>query len=104
MNHLLLAVYVPTRHAESLKQALFAAGAGRIENYSNCCWQTDGIGQFKPEIGSTPHLGQQGKIHTEPELKIEFILAASLQETIIATLKQHHPYETPAYFLTEIIT
>lgn len=104
MKYLLLAVYIPNKDAERLKTAIFAAGAGKVGNYSHCCWQTEGLGQFMPEENSNPTLGQAHKIHHEPELKIEFILPACLKEKILTTMQDHHPYETPAYFLTEIIT
>ena len=39
-----LCVYVPEKHVETVKTALFNAGAGRIGNYDQCCWQNNGIG------------------------------------------------------------
>lgn len=102
MDYLLLTIYVPETNAEQVKSAVFAAGAGNIGNYSNCCWQTQGLGQFKPLANSSPHVGQINEIHKEPELKIEFIVPKQLQEKVISAIKTSHPYETPAYFLIEI--
>ncbi|VAW69960.1 Bsu YqfO NIF3/CutA domain, partial [hydrothermal vent metagenome] len=57
-----ICVYVPEKSVETVKQALFDAGAGRIGNYDSCCWQTEGTGQFRPLAGSNPAIGSQGKV------------------------------------------
>ena len=43
-----LATYVPKAAARGLLNALFAAGAGSIGNYSNCSFTSEGLGSFKP--------------------------------------------------------
>ncbi|MDF2529934.1 MAG: NGG1p interacting factor, partial [Gammaproteobacteria bacterium] len=51
--------YVPESHLESVKNAVFEAGAGRFPNYEHCCWQVLGQGHFKPKKGSKPYIGQE---------------------------------------------
>lgn len=92
-----LEYYVPRSHLETTQQALFAAGAGRIGNYSDCCWVTEGIGQFRPLLGSSPFIGQLDRVQQEPELKVELVFNRPLKELIVAALRHSHPYETPAY-------
>jgi dinuclear metal center YbgI/SA1388 family protein len=92
-----LFTFVPQAHAKTLRQALFVAGAGHISNYSECSFSTVGEGTFKPEEGSRPVLGQVGKRHNEPEIKIEVIFPAWLEASICAALKAAHPYEEVAY-------
>jgi len=92
-----LEFYVPADHAEKVKAAVFAAGAGRIGNYDCCCWQTAGNGQFRPLSGSQPFIGQQGLIETVSELKIELVCAPEHLDAVLAALRLAHPYETPAY-------
>ena len=41
-----------------MKQAVFAAGGGRVGRYDSCCWQVLGQGQFRALEGSQPFLGQ----------------------------------------------
>ncbi len=94
-----LIVFSPKEHAEKLTQALFAAGAGHIGNYSNCSFTSMGIGTFKPEIGANPKKGAIGIKETLPETKIEVIFPHWLQGQIINTMKANHPYETVAYDL-----
>ena len=92
-----LEYYVPHSHLKTTQQALFAAGAGQIGNYAECCWVTEGMGQFRPLQGATPFIGQQGRIQQQPEMKVELVFSRSLKQVIITALKASHPYETPAY-------
>lgn len=92
-----LDVYVPETHVESLKEALFHAGAGRIGNYECCCWQTEGTGQFRPIAGAHPFLGRQDETETVSEWKLELLVCASDLRAVLAALKAAHPYETPAF-------
>ncbi|EKD46084.1 MAG: hypothetical protein ACD_69C00028G0009 [uncultured bacterium] len=88
--------YVPKSHLEITKQAIFAAGAGKIGNYSCCAWQTEGIGQFKPEPKSNAYIGKVGKISRVIEYKVETVCKPSKIKAVIKALKKSHPYECPA--------
>ncbi|RZA08253.1 MAG: NGG1p interacting factor NIF3, partial [Proteobacteria bacterium] len=57
-----LVVYVPESHRDEVKKAMFAAGAGKLGNYDQCCWQTLGEGQFRPTEGANPAIGAVGKL------------------------------------------
>lgn len=46
-----LVFYVPESHCDGVKQAVFAAGAGRLGYYEHCTWQVLGQGQFHPTAG-----------------------------------------------------
>lgn len=89
--------YVPESHVESVKQALFAAGAGRIGQYECCSWQVLGEGQFKPMEGSQPFLGQQGLVEKVAEYKVEMVCDDAIVDKAIRSLLTAHPYEEPAY-------
>src|SRR5688572_14539542 len=92
-----ICVYIPESHLQKVKDALFAAGAGRIGNYDSCCWQVEGEGQFRPLEGSAPYVGQTGKVESVKEYKIELVCEDALIKQAIAAMKQAHPYEAPAY-------
>jgi hypothetical protein len=92
-----ICVYISETHFQQVKDALFAAGAGRIGNYDSCCWQVLGEGQFRALEGSTPYIGQKGVVETVKEYKIELVCEDKLIAQAIAAMKQAHPYETPAY-------
>lgn len=92
-----LSFFVPPSHVEEVKNAVFAAGAGRIGAYDSCSWQVLGQGQFRPLDGSQPFIGQTGEIEQVQEWKVELVVADDLIAQVVMALKQSHPYETPAY-------
>lgn len=98
-----LTVFIPEEALENVKAALFAAGAGTIGNYEQCCWQVKGEGQFMPMAGSNPHLGSQDKLEKVAEWRVEMVVKTSMIAKVIETLKQAHPYETPAYDVLEVL-
>jgi hypothetical protein len=94
-----LSFYVPVEQAEIVKQEIFAAGAGRLGNYDCACWQTLGLGQFRPLSGAKPFIGTLGHVETVEEVKVETVCEADKIDAVIAALKQAHPYEEPAYIV-----
>lgn len=92
-----LCFYVPATHVESVKSAVFAAGAGRIGDYDCCCWQTLGDGQFRPLAGSRPFLGSEGKVEVVPEVRVEMVCEDARIDAVVEALLEAHPYEEPAY-------
>ncbi|MGB2139779.1 MAG: NGG1p interacting factor NIF3 [Psychrobacter sp.] len=98
-----LTVFIPEEALENVKAALFAAGAGTIGNYEQCCWQVKGEGQFMPMAGSNPHLGSQDKLEKVAEWRVEMVVKTSMIAEVIEALKQAHPYETPAYDVLEVL-
>ena len=96
-----LYTYIPINDVEMVREALFKIGGGRIGNYSECSFNTSGIGTFKGNEESNPKIGEKGKLHQEPEMKVELIYPVHLENKMIQTLLDSHPYEEVAY---EIIT
>jgi structural hemagglutinin/hemolysin toxin protein RtxA len=94
--------YVPTSHAEQVKDSLFTIGAGKVGEYSCCAWQVLGEGQFMPLEKSNAFLGEKNKLEKVPEYKVEMVCADELIHHAIAALKQSHPYEEPAYHVFRI--
>ena len=97
MNYYKLEVYVPATHAETLRAALAAAGAGQLGHYDSCFWECAGIGRFRPLPGSNPFLGEPGVVEQVAEHKLETLVEAAKLEAVLAALKAAHPYETPAF-------
>jgi len=92
-----LTVYVPETHLEAVKEALFAAGAGRYAAYDRCCWQVLGEGQFRPLAGSDPFIGQTGELERVAEYRVEMICVDEAVAAVAAALRAAHPYEEPAF-------
>ena len=97
-----LCVYIPEAALESVKRALFDAGAGRIGNYSDCCWQVLGTGQFRPGEGSDPFLGDQGQLEAVSEYRVEMVCEDERVDAVVGALRDAHPYEEPAFDLIRV--
>lgn len=98
-----LIFFVPEDHAEEVKAALFASGAGHYRNYDSCCWQTLGTGQFRPLENSEAFIGETGRLEKVSELRIEMLCVDDCLDNAIAALKKAHPYEEPAYYAVETV-
>lgn len=92
-----LVFYVPESHLESVKAAVFAAGAGRMGNYDSCAWQTLGTGQFRPLPGSDPFIGEINYLQRVEEYRVEILCSDDCVAQALAALRNAHPYEEPAY-------
>jgi hypothetical protein len=86
-----------------VKQALFEAGAGLIGNYDYCCWQVLGEGQFRPLDGASPALGEHGRVENVAEYRVEMVVTEALLKPVLHALKQAHPYEQPAYGVSQLL-
>ncbi len=103
-SHYQISFYVPEKQCEQVKQALFDAGAGILGNYQECSWQTLGQGQFKPLDGSQPFLGEKDELEMVGEYKVEMLCDGKKIKSVIKALKSSHPYEVPAYSVTELVS
>jgi len=92
-----LSTFVPLDKAAQVRNALFAAGAGHIGNYSEASFNTEGTGTFKAGPGANPFVGEKGIQHQEKEIKIEVIFPYYLESGVLAALVAAHPYEEVAY-------
>jgi len=97
-----LFTFVPTAHAEVVRNAVFEAGAGQIGNYSECSFDSHGKGTYRPGENTSPFAGEKGKRHTEEEVKLEVILPGHLATRVLAALQKAHPYEEVAYDLVPL--
>ena len=100
MNRKLI-VFVPPEALEPLRDALFAAGAGRIGDYERCSWYAEGTGTFLGGADTSPAVGEPGCEERVPELRLETVFPAELQAAVLAALRRAHPYEEPAFDVYE---
>jgi hypothetical protein len=92
-----LVVFVPEEALDDVRDALFAAGAGRIGAYERCSWYTAGTGTFHGGEASDPTIGEKGREERVPELRLETVFPEERHEQVVAALRRAHPYEEPAY-------
>ncbi len=97
-----LVTFCERKDAETLRTALFNAGAGDISNYSDCSFNIEGIGTFKGNAQSNPTLGQPCIREYAEETKIELIFKVQDERKIITALFKNHPYEEVAYDIFQL--
>ncbi|MDN5858844.1 MAG: Nif3-like dinuclear metal center hexameric protein [Pseudonocardia sp.] len=86
----------------AVHDALAAAGAGTIGDYSHCSFATAGTGQFKPLTGANPHIGEVGRLERVAETRLEMVLPRHRRAAVVAALRAAHPYEEPAFDVLEL--
>jgi dinuclear metal center YbgI/SA1388 family protein len=97
-----LVTFVPSSHEETVRTALFDAGAGHIGQYDQCSFNVSGQGSFRALPGAHPYTGEIDKLHLEKETRIETVFPAYLQKRVIHALLSAHPYEEVAYDIYRI--
>ena len=88
---------MPPSHLEATRDAVFAAGAGWIGDYSRCSWSTLGRGTFLGGEGTEPAVGEASRDETVAEYRVETVVPEEKLEAVVAALRRAHPYEEPAY-------
>ena len=81
---------------------MFAAGAGRIGDYTRCSWYTAGTGTFLPGEGADPSIGRVGREQRASELRVETVVPADRVEDAVRALREAHPYEEVSFDLYEL--
>jgi hypothetical protein len=96
-----LVVFVPREALDSVREALFAAGAGQIGEYTHCSWYSEGTGTFLGGEGTNPSVGAAGREERVAELRLETVFPAERHDDVVAALRAAHPYEEPAFDIYE---
>jgi len=92
-----LVTFVPANDANTVAEAIYAAGAGMIGNYSHCGFQTEGVGMFLPLEGAKPSIGKKGRLEEVDEIKLEAVVPGERIASVVSAMRRAHPYETPAF-------
>ena len=94
---------MPREALESVRVALFEAGAGRIGDYERCSWYTAGTGTYFGGEGTAPTLGEAGREERVAELRLETVYPVEREAEVVRALRAAHPYEEPAFDLYELV-
>ena len=97
-----LVVFIPIESLAEVANAMFAAGAGAIGNYTHCGFSAEGTGTFLPHEGANPAIGKKGTLEKVQEMRFESIVPADKLDSVIAAMRKSHPYETPAFDVFKI--
>lgn len=92
-----LVVFVPIDQAETVRDAIFSAGGGKVGAYDECSFNVQGEGTFSAGDGTDPFVGKKGERHTEAEIRVEVILPRLIQNKVVRAMVEAHPYEEVAY-------
>ena len=88
-------VTVPEAAAETVAEAAFAAGAGRVGAYTEVAFESVGTGRFRPGLGASPAEGEVGETHRVAERRLETVVGQENLGAVLAAVERAHPYEEP---------
>ena len=91
--------FVPREALDVTRDAVFAAGAGRIGDYSRCSWYAQGTGTFLGGEGTAPAVGRAGVEERVAELRVETVVPAERVAEVVRALREAHPYEEVVFDL-----
>ena len=91
--------FVPEEALDATRDAVFAAGAGRIGDYDRCSWYAAGTGTFFAGPDARPASGEAGREERLPELRVETVVPAERAQAVVRALREAHPYEEVAFDL-----
>ncbi len=90
-------MFVPTSHADMIREVLGKAGAGTIGNYNFCSFSTKGVGRFRGNEKSNPIIGYSEEYESVEEERIETVVPREIINEVVAKVKVAHPYEEVAF-------
>lgn len=97
-----IVTFVPADDAERVLDALAAAGAGTVGDYTRCGYLGQGVGTFTPGPLTAPTIGTPGVVEHVVETRLETIAPRRLRGAVLRALIAAHPYEEPAYDVVEL--
>ena len=95
--------FVPREALDATREAVFAAGAGRIGDYERCSWYTAGTGTFLAGEGADPSIGRVGTEERVSKLRVETVVPSDRAQEVVDALRAAHPYEEVAFELYTLV-
>ena len=90
-----LVVFVPADALDAVRDAVFAAGAGRIGDYERCSWYAEGTGTFLCGESTDPTIGERGREERVPELRLETVYPAEREAEVVRALRGQSVRQVP---------
>ena len=97
-----LTTFTIPENVEKVRNALFDAGAGKIGNYDDCSFTSQGIGSYMGNENSNPEIGERFEFVEAQEIKIEVTFEKHLESRILKALFSNHVYEEVAYEIYDL--
>jgi dinuclear metal center YbgI/SA1388 family protein len=92
-----IVVFVPDSDLARVMDAMFAAGAGQIGQYSQCSFRLAGSGTFFGSDAANPTIGHKGRREEVAEWRLEAVCPEAVVESVVAAVRKAHSYEEPAF-------
>lgn len=87
-----LVFFAPPASLPPIKTSIFAAGAGKYPGpggYSECCFTTPGVGQFRPGDAANPNIGKVGELEEVGEVRCETLcVGRDIAKAAVEALKK----------------
>jgi dinuclear metal center YbgI/SA1388 family protein len=90
-----IVTFAPKPSVDAIRSAMSQAGAGRIGDYSECAFESDGTGTFFGGASTQPAVGSRGRLERVEESRLEMVCGAASLAAAIESLRASHPYEEP---------
>src|SRR5262249_44712018 len=85
-----IVVFVPDPDLGRVADAMFAAGAGVIGQYSQCSFRLAGTGTFFGSDTTNPTVGAKGRREEVSEWRLEVVCPAYIVERVITAMRGAH--------------
>ena len=92
-----LVTFVPSEATSKVLDAMSAAGAGVIGEYSHCSFRVRGTGTFLPSERANPVIGSRGDLTEVEEDRLEAVVPRHGLDAVVEAMVDAHPYEEVAY-------
>jgi dinuclear metal center YbgI/SA1388 family protein len=92
-----IVVFVPDADLQKVSDAMFAAGAGKIGQYSQCSFRLSGTGTFFGSDSTNPTVGRKGRSEEAAEWRLEVVCPEAQLGEVLKAMRQAHSYEEPAF-------
>lgn len=95
---------VPEAHLEAVLDAISSAGGGIVGHYTHCAFTNAGVGRFKPDEDSNPHIGGKGQINAVDEWRVETFCKRENAKAVVEAITRAHPYEEPVIYILPMLS
>ena len=92
-----IVTFCPAEAVNDVRNGLASVGAGVIGKYQLCSYEIAGRGTFFAGEGTNPVVGARGALQHVDEVRLEMVCPHAALGLAIATLREFHPYEEPAF-------
>lgn len=97
----LVVTYAPVSAIETLRDAMSAAGAGKLGEYERCAFTSEGLGHFDPTASAHPVAEDRGE--GLAEVRLEMVTPRGNTALVLEAARAAHPYEEPVILATDCL-